>query len=133
MMGLVPPRKTTTTFWGPPRPLVHVLSMQVCHVIIHIQEGSRFDTQLLKMFRVLQAAKHALAPFVRSQTTSGLPSRPASSSSSRSTTSTPASKSLSPVLTRNASVVSLMPGHTTLPDCISNMPSYTIREEPHQN
>ncbi|EXC13341.1 hypothetical protein L484_012769 [Morus notabilis] len=60
--------------------------MQVCHVIIHIQEGSRFDTQLLKKFRVSQTAKHALASFVRSQATPGLPSRPPSSSSSRSTT-----------------------------------------------
>lgn len=87
----------------------------VCHVIIHIQEGSRFDTQLLKKFRVLQAAKHALAPFVRSQAPAGLASRPHSSSSSRPTTSTPASSNSSPsrgrnLLNRNASAVSLMPG-----------------------
>ncbi|VVB11016.1 unnamed protein product [Arabis nemorensis] len=42
-------------------------ALQVCHVIINIQEGSRFDTQLLKKFRVLQASKQALAPYVRSQ------------------------------------------------------------------
>ncbi|KAI6669938.1 hypothetical protein NL676_004823 [Syzygium grande] len=35
----------------------------VCHIIIHLQEGSHFDTQILKSFRILQAAKQALAPF----------------------------------------------------------------------
>ncbi|KAL6911287.1 hypothetical protein ACP4OV_000092 [Aristida adscensionis] len=38
----------------------------VCHVIIFLQEGFRFDTQTLKKFRLLQSSKHALAPFVRS-------------------------------------------------------------------
>ncbi|XP_028756900.1 uncharacterized protein LOC114716133 [Neltuma alba] len=55
----------------------------VCHVIIHIQEGSHFGTEILSNFRVLQAAKHAMAPFVRSQTTTNTPSRSYSSSSSR--------------------------------------------------
>ncbi|XP_065004584.1 uncharacterized protein LOC135636639 [Musa acuminata AAA Group] len=39
----------------------------VCHVIIFLQDGARFDTQILKRFRMLQNAKHALAPFVRSK------------------------------------------------------------------
>ncbi|KAL5580123.1 hypothetical protein UlMin_012565 [Ulmus minor] len=87
----------------------------VCHVIIYTQEGSRFDSQLLKKFRVLQAAKQALAPFVRSQTTSALPSRPQQSSSSRPNTSFFASSNSSPgrsrsILSRNASAISLMSG-----------------------
>lgn len=87
----------------------------VCHVIIYIQEGSHFDTQILKQFRLLQAAKHALAPFVRSRTTPSLSSRPHSSSSSRPTTSTTSSNNPSPsrsggTLNRNASSISLMSG-----------------------
>ena len=88
--------------------------MQVCHVIIYIQEGSRFDTQVLKKFRVLQAAKHSLAPFVRSRTTptSTSTSRPPSSRPSVSTTS---SNNPSPgrgggSSGRNTSSISLMSG-----------------------
>ncbi|XP_075635052.1 uncharacterized protein LOC142607439 isoform X2 [Castanea sativa] len=89
--------------------------MQVCHVIVYIQEGSRFDTQILKKFRVLQSAKHALAPFVKSRTNPPLPSRPHSSSSSRPTSSTTSSNNPSPgrtggTLSRNASAISLMSG-----------------------
>ncbi|KAL0918292.1 hypothetical protein M5K25_010291 [Dendrobium thyrsiflorum] len=40
---------------------------QVCHVIVFVHEGFRFDIQILKKFRMLQAAKHALTPFLRSQ------------------------------------------------------------------
>ncbi|XP_047341070.1 uncharacterized protein LOC124944772 isoform X2 [Impatiens glandulifera] len=75
--------------------------MQVCHVLIFIQEGSRFDTQILKKFRVLQAAKQSMAPFSRSRTpTTTSSSRP--SSSSRSSSSATAN--------RNSSAVSLMSG-----------------------
>lgn len=88
--------------------------MQVCHVIIYIQEGSRFDTQVLKKFRVLQAAKHSLAPFVRSRTTptSTSTSRPPSSRTSLSATS---SNNPSPgrgggSSNRNTSSISLMSG-----------------------
>ncbi|KAK6247261.1 hypothetical protein QUC31_018826 [Theobroma cacao] len=86
----------------------------VCHIIIYIQEGSRFDTQNLKKFRVLQAAKHALTPYVKSRTTPPLPSRPHSSSTSRpSTIATTASTSpgrSGGMLGRNASAISLMSG-----------------------
>ncbi|KAF3455164.1 hypothetical protein FNV43_RR05612 [Rhamnella rubrinervis] len=87
----------------------------VCHVIIYIQEGSRFDTQLLKKFRVLQAAKHALAPFSKSRSMPALSSRPHSSASSRSTTSASSSNNSSPgrsgsIMSRNASAISLMSG-----------------------
>ncbi|OMO90397.1 Smg8/Smg9 [Corchorus olitorius] len=86
----------------------------VCHIIIYIQEGSRFDTENLKKFRVLQAAKHSLTPYVKSRTTPPMPSRPHSSSSSRPSTIATA-VSTSPVrsggmLGRNASAISLMSG-----------------------
>lgn len=86
----------------------------VCHVIIYVLEGSRFNTQILKRFRVLQAAKHALASSVRSQATPPLASRPHASSSFRTPASTASSRS-SPakrggILNRNASSVSLMSG-----------------------
>ncbi|CAO2813034.1 unnamed protein product [Amaranthus hypochondriacus] len=67
----------------------------VCHVIVYIQEGSRFDTQVLKILRVLQSAKHALLPFLRSHQI--LPSvTRSSSSSSRPPTLASSSKSPSP-------------------------------------
>ncbi len=42
-----------------------------------VQEGSRFDPRFLRMFRTLQAAKHALAPFVKTQVLPGLLPAPA--------------------------------------------------------
>ncbi|KAI0510027.1 hypothetical protein KFK09_010627 [Dendrobium nobile] len=44
-----------------------LLMFSVCHVIVFVHEGFRFDIQILKKFRMLQAAKHALTPFLRSQ------------------------------------------------------------------
>lgn len=67
----------------------------VCHVIIYVQEGSRFDTQVLKTLRVLQSAKHALMPFLRSHSILPSVTRP-SSSSSRPPTPATSSKSPSP-------------------------------------
>lgn len=88
--------------------------MQVCHVIIFIQEGSRFDTQILKRLRILQSAKHAMAPFNKSQTT---PSSTSSShsSSSRSSVSGVSFNNRSPgrsgvILSRNASAISIRSG-----------------------
>ncbi|KAL2331989.1 hypothetical protein Fmac_019570 [Flemingia macrophylla] len=85
----------------------------VCHVIVYIQEGSHFGTRSLRNFRVLQAAKHAMAPFVRSQTMPPLPSRSHPSSSSRPAAST--TNNSSPGrgggnLGRNVSAISLMSG-----------------------
>lgn len=89
--------------------------MQVCHIIILIQEGSRFDTQMLKKFRLLQGAKHAMAPFVRSQNMSPVTSRPPSSAHTR--TSTPGALFNNPspgksrgILNRNASAFKIMSG-----------------------
>ncbi|CAA2956349.1 uncharacterized protein LOC111400298 isoform X1 [Olea europaea subsp. europaea] len=86
----------------------------VCHIIILIQEGSRFDTKILKKFRVLQAAKHAMAPFVKSQNTEPVTSG-LRSSSSRISLSGASSNNPSPVksrgiLNRNASTITLMSG-----------------------
>lgn len=88
------------------------LEMQVCHVIVYIQEGSHFVTRILSNFRLLQAAKHAMAPFVRSQIAPPMPSRSYSSSSSRATSSP---NNSSPgrggaISSRNASAISLMSG-----------------------
>lgn len=92
-----------------------VLAMQVCHVIIYIQDGSRFDTQLLRKFRVLQSAKNVLTPYVRSRSTPPLPSKAHASSPSRSSISVTSSNRTSPgksggIAGRNASAISLMSG-----------------------
>ncbi|CAN6557071.1 unnamed protein product [Malus baccata var. baccata] len=81
--------------------------------------GSQFDSQLLQKFRVFQAAKNDLAPFVRYRTVQPTPSRPPSSlSSSRPTTSSTFTSKSSQgtsggILTRNASAISLMSGFGT--------------------
>ncbi|KAJ4825046.1 hypothetical protein Tsubulata_009712 [Turnera subulata] len=83
----------------------------VCHIIVYIQEGSRFDTHLLQKFRVLQASKHALVPYVRSKTTPPVSSRPQAPASSRTSSSTRSSPGRSGgIINRNASAISLMSG-----------------------
>ncbi|XP_010243204.1 PREDICTED: uncharacterized protein LOC104587341 [Nelumbo nucifera] len=91
-----------------------LVMFSVCHVIIFLQEGSRFDTQILKKFRMLQAAKHALAPFVKLHIMPALTPRP-SSSSSLPAVPLSSSKNSSPgrgggVTSRHASAISLMSG-----------------------
>lgn len=95
----------------------------VCHVILYIQEGSRFDTHVLQKFRLLQASKHALTPYVRSRTIPPLSSRPHSSlSSSRLASSTGSSPVRSGSFTsRNSSAVSIMSG---LGSYVSLFPGY---------
>lgn len=86
----------------------------VCHIIVFIHEGARFDTQLLKTFRTLQASKHALAPFVKTQVLPGL--LPVPVSSSRATISramgTPSSSSpgRGGIMGRHTSSIGLMSG-----------------------
>ncbi|WCJ41615.1 hypothetical protein M5689_022471 [Euphorbia peplus] len=83
----------------------------VCHVIIYIQEGSRFNPHILKKFRVLQAAKHALAPYVKSRNTPPLPSKHQPSASSRASLSTGSPpRRNGGVMNRSASAISLMSG-----------------------
>lgn len=84
----------------------------VCHVVIFMQEGSRFDVQMLKKFRVLQGAKYAMFPFIKSQPTT---SRSHTSPSSRTSPSRGPSKNRSPgktgpAMSRNASSITLMSG-----------------------
>ncbi|XP_071932598.1 uncharacterized protein [Coffea arabica] len=86
----------------------------VCHVLILTQEGSRFDTQILKKFRVLQAAKHAMSPYFKSQSMQPLTPNSHASSSSRMFLSGASSNSPSPgrsrsILNRGAAVT-LMSG-----------------------
>ncbi|KAI3676971.1 hypothetical protein L1987_86588 [Smallanthus sonchifolius] len=100
----------------------------VCHVVIFMQEGSHFDIQILKKFRVLQGAKRAMFPFVKSQTLQPTSSRSHTSPSSRTSPSGPPSKNRSPgkngpPTSRNNSSItltsglgsytSLLPGHCT--------------------
>ncbi|MED6221482.1 hypothetical protein PIB30_055194 [Stylosanthes scabra] len=82
-------------------------------------EGSHFDTKILRNFRVLQAAKHAMVPFVRSQATPSQATTPPLPSRSHSLTSpsrpSPSGNNSSPGrgggnLSRNASAISLMSG-----------------------
>lgn len=104
------------------------LALQVCHIVILIQEGSHFDTQLLKKIRVLQAAKHTIVPFIRSQNISSVTSRPRSSAQSRIPASGASFNNASPgkiqgIQNRNASAnagmsclgsyTSLLPGQCT--------------------
>ncbi|GFS36137.1 hypothetical protein Acr_00g0044310 [Actinidia rufa] len=79
-------------------------------MLFMFSEGSHFDTQILKKFRILQAAKHAMAPFVRSQTTPPSTSR-SHPLSSRTSVSVTSSNNQSPgrssgILSRNASAIS---------------------------
>ncbi|KOM44143.1 hypothetical protein LR48_Vigan05g174800 [Vigna angularis] len=81
-------------------------------MLFMFSEGSHFGSRILRNFRVLQSAKHAMAPFVRSQTMPPLPARSHPSSSSRSAS---AANNSSPGrgggnLSRNVSAISLMSG-----------------------
>lgn len=87
----------------------------VCHVVVFIQEGSRFDTQILKKLRVLQAAKQAMTPFIKSQSVSPSGSGSPFASPSRRAASGRASNNPSPVksrgiFNRNNSAITLMSG-----------------------
>lgn len=99
------------------------LAMQVCHVIIFIQEGSRFDTQILKKFRVLQAAKHAMSSYFKSRITQPLTSSTNASSASRLSSSGASSNSPSPgrsrsILNRGSAAVTLMSGLGSYPSLL---------------
>ncbi|GMH12517.1 hypothetical protein Nepgr_014358 [Nepenthes gracilis] len=86
----------------------------VCHVILYIQEGSHFHIEVLKNLRVLQSAKHALTPLMRSQNTVTSLSRTASSPLRKSTSATLPTK-IPPgrggsIPNRNSSAISNMSG-----------------------
>lgn len=87
----------------------------VCHVIVYIQEGSRFDTQILKRFRVLQAAKHAMTSYGKSHTIPPSTTNARVSSSSRMPNSGASSNNPSPgrgrgILNRNSSSATMLHG-----------------------
>lgn len=94
--------------------------MQVCHIVIYVHEGSRFDTQILKRLRTLQAARQALAPFIKSHVTPLLSSKHSSSAyvnvsvRSNSSDTPPASRGGSNSV-RQASAVSYMSGLSSSP------------------
>lgn len=101
----------------------------VCHVILFLHEGLRFDTEILKRFRVLQAAKHSLSPFIRSQIapnakSSASPSQPYAPKANAS------SISISPPGRRTArhssSSISLMSGSSTRPSALPGQCSPVI-------
>ncbi|CAM6070479.1 unnamed protein product [Sphagnum tenellum] len=52
-------------------------NLKVCHIVLMVHEDSRFDPRLLHMFQTHQAAKHALAPFAKTQVLPGLLPAPA--------------------------------------------------------
>ncbi|KAI7727006.1 hypothetical protein M8C21_026489 [Ambrosia artemisiifolia] len=100
----------------------------VCHVVIFMQEGSHFDIKILQKFRVLQGAKRAMFPFVKSQTLHPTSSRSHTSPSSRTSPSGPPSINRSPgkngpptsrnnssgtLTSASGSYTSLFPGHCT--------------------
>eukprot|EP00250_Pteridium_aquilinum_P006414 c16350_g1_i1 orf=633-4841(-) len=96
------------------RGLLYMFS--VCHVILLVREGARVDTHVLRTLRILQNAKHLLAPFVKSQVLPGLhltpPASERNSSSMRSSSSLSSGQSSGRSGTggRNASTIALMSG-----------------------
>uniref|UniRef100_A0ACD5ZDS1 Uncharacterized protein n=1 Tax=Avena sativa TaxID=4498 RepID=A0ACD5ZDS1_AVESA len=124
-LHLAPPPPPTeagdsTSGGGDLRELLFMFS--VCHVIIFLQEGFRFNTQTLKNFRLLQSSKHALAPFVRSLVApatppkaapSGTPTRPTRRAS---TISSPERRGGH--LGRQPSAISLMSGTGSHPSVL---------------
>ncbi|XP_073012349.1 uncharacterized protein [Typha latifolia] len=93
----------------------------VCHVIVFLHEGIRFDVQILKKFRMLQAAKHALLPFLRSQIAPTLLSK---APSTHSLPTAPRASSASPPSrrggskNRHGSAISLMSGTSSNPSVL---------------
>ncbi|KAK8957220.1 hypothetical protein KSP39_PZI000643 [Platanthera zijinensis] len=98
-----------------------LLMFSVCHVIVFVHEGLRFNIQILQKFRMLQAAKHALSPFVRSQITpivSSKQSLPVSQPNvPRSASNSPPTR-MGGSSSRHASAISLMSGNGSQPSML---------------
>ncbi|OEL29060.1 hypothetical protein BAE44_0009921 [Dichanthelium oligosanthes] len=94
----------------------------VCHIIIFLQEGFRFNTQTLKKFRLLQSSKHAFAPFVKSLVAAAMPAKTVTSDTP--TRSTHRASSISPPArrgghaSRQPSAISLMSGTSSNPSVL---------------
>ncbi|XP_042417925.1 uncharacterized protein LOC122006474 [Zingiber officinale] len=82
----------------------------VCHVIIFLHEGLRFDTHILKRFRILQNSKHALSPFIRSKVAPTLTNTPLNSHPTAARITSIPSLSRRGVTSRHGSSISLMSG-----------------------
>ncbi|KAL2629895.1 hypothetical protein R1flu_014581 [Riccia fluitans] len=89
----------------------------VCHIILLVHDGAHFDTRFLHILRMLQAAKHSLAPFIKAQVLPGL--LPPPSSITRPSPLKPislatnnASSGRTSVVGRNSSTIALMSGST---------------------
>ncbi|RWR92234.1 hypothetical protein CKAN_02144300 [Cinnamomum micranthum f. kanehirae] len=93
-----------------------LLMFSVCHVIIQLIEGSRFDTQILKKFRMLQAAKNSMAPFIKSHIAPTLNLKVASSQQTLQMTASDGSSSRGgSIMSRHSSPISLMSGLGSYP------------------
>ncbi|CAN6279551.1 unnamed protein product [Urochloa humidicola] len=118
-----PPKPMETGGTGGGQELPEMLFMfSVCHIIIFLQEGFRFNTQTLKKFRLLQSSKHAFTPFVKSLVAAAMPAK--SVISDTSTRATHRASSISPPARRGghsgrqSSAISLMSGTTSNPSVL---------------
>lgn len=85
--------------------------MQVCHVIVYLNDGSRFDTQILKKFRMLQAAKNTIAPLVKSHIAPTLNLKAAASQPTvQMTASNGSPRRGGGIMSRHSSPIALMSG-----------------------
>ncbi|KAL3687868.1 hypothetical protein R1sor_014177 [Riccia sorocarpa] len=89
----------------------------VCHIILLVQDGAHFDPRFLHILRMLQAAKHSLAPFIKAQVLPGLLPPPSSITKpsplkpiSLPTNSMPSGRTA--VVGRSSSTIALMSGST---------------------
>ncbi|BBN08511.1 protein SMG8 [Marchantia polymorpha subsp. ruderalis] len=90
----------------------------VCHVVLLVQDGAHFDPRFLRMLRLLQTAKHSLAPFVKTQVLPGLLPPPSSSITRPSPlkpislATTNSTSGRTGVVGRSSSTIALMSGST---------------------
>lgn len=92
-----------------------LLMFSICHVVIYLNEGSHFDTKILKKFRMLQAAKHSLVPYVKSHIASTLTSKASSHSTVQTTSSNISPIRGGAIMNRHSSAISLMSGSGSYP------------------
>ncbi|KAJ7566426.1 hypothetical protein O6H91_02G102400 [Diphasiastrum complanatum] len=94
----------------------------VCHIVLFIQDGAHFEPKMLQVFRILQAAKHSLAPYVKMQVLPRLlpspnaraqPLRPISLSTSNSPGRGVVGRQGSMIALMSGSAPTLFPGQCT--------------------
>ncbi|KAG8072976.1 hypothetical protein GUJ93_ZPchr0006g43994 [Zizania palustris] len=119
-LHLAPTPPTPLEASGDLRELLFMFS--VCHIIIFLQEGFRFDTHILKKFRLLQSSKHAFAPFVKPLVAPSMPSKAAPLNAP--TKPTHRASSISPPARRGGrhpSTISLMSGTGSHPSMLPGL------------